>query len=111
MVVAVDSPGHGATDPLGTLARLEDYVADLEPRAVDELGIRRAVLAGHSMGGRLVAELAAARPDLPVGVVLVDADHGRHLGPHEPAFRVAPVALRGAGRRLVARHRARRCRC
>ena len=100
MVVAVDSPGHGATDPLGTRARLEDYVADLE-RVLSELGIRRAVLVGHSMGGRLVADLAAARPDLAVGVILVDPIMGDTWDRMNTAFRVAPVAYGALGAALV----------
>jgi pimeloyl-ACP methyl ester carboxylesterase len=59
LVVAIDSPGHGATDALTPLAPLDASVA-LIASAVEALGIRRAVLVGHSMGGRLVAELAAA---------------------------------------------------
>src|SRR5688500_11843020 len=55
-VVAVDTAGHGATAALSGGGNLHGY-ADLLGRAVDILGIKRAVFAGHSMGGRLVAEL------------------------------------------------------
>jgi pimeloyl-ACP methyl ester carboxylesterase len=72
-VVAVDTAGHGGTAvlPHGGL-ELAAY-SRLLGRVVDELGIRRAVYAGHSMGGRLVTELAAADPDRAVAVILIDA--------------------------------------
>lgn len=100
MVVAVDSPGHGGTDPLGARARLGDYVDDLE-RVLAGLGIRRAVLVGHSMGGRLVADLAAARPDLAVGVILVDPITGDTWDRMSTAFRLAPMAYGALGAALV----------
>jgi len=57
-VIAVDMAGHGATQGLPLSGgHLGDY-AELMGRVVEELGIRQAVLAGHSMGGRVVAQLA-----------------------------------------------------
>jgi pimeloyl-ACP methyl ester carboxylesterase len=75
-VVAVDVAGHGGTQGLPTDgANLDAYVR-LLGRVLDELGIRRAVFAGHSMGGRLVAQLAAETPDRAIAVVLIDAAVG-----------------------------------
>lgn len=42
-------------------------------RFMDMLGIGRALVVGHSMGGLIAAELAADRPDLVERLVLVDA--------------------------------------
>jgi pimeloyl-ACP methyl ester carboxylesterase len=72
-VVALDTAGHGGTAvlPRGGL-ELAAY-SRLLGRAVEELGIRRAVYAGHSMGGRLVTELAASDPDRVVALLLIDA--------------------------------------
>jgi pimeloyl-ACP methyl ester carboxylesterase len=76
-VLAVDLAGHGGTDGLGAQGwGLEGY-RRLLGQVLDELGIERAVLCGHSLGGRLVAELAAAEPDRAIGLVLVDAAVGR----------------------------------
>src|SRR4051794_41987172 len=48
-VVAIDTAGHGGTQGLPTGgANLESYTR-LLGRAIDELGIRRSMLAGHSM--------------------------------------------------------------
>jgi lipase len=65
-VVAVDLRGHGHSgwEPPWDL---ETHLADL----VETVG-EPAVWMGHSFGGRLVAELAAARPDLVERAVLLD---------------------------------------
>jgi pimeloyl-ACP methyl ester carboxylesterase len=72
-VVAIDMAGHGGTAvlPRGGL-ELAAYSRFLG-RVVSELGIRRAVYAGHSMGGRLITELIADDPGRAVAVVLIDA--------------------------------------
>jgi pimeloyl-ACP methyl ester carboxylesterase len=72
-VVAIDAAGHGGTFGLpGGGGDLSDY-AVLVGRVLDHLGINQAVLAGHSMGGRLVAELAAAHPERAIALLLLDA--------------------------------------
>jgi pimeloyl-ACP methyl ester carboxylesterase len=72
-VVAIDTAGHGATQGLPTGGGDFSEYSDLLDRVLDALGIEQAVFAGHSMGGRLVTELAAKRPDRVIAVVLVDA--------------------------------------
>jgi 2-(acetamidomethylene)succinate hydrolase len=70
-VVALDQRGHGRSDKPATGYRGEDFVTDVET-VLDALGIERAVVAGHSLGGRN-AWLAAARlPDRVSGAVVVD---------------------------------------
>lgn len=72
-VIAVDTAGHGGTLGLPTNAQSMRSYADLLGRVLDHLGVGPAVLMGHSMGGRLVTELAANEPERAIGVVLVDA--------------------------------------
>jgi pimeloyl-ACP methyl ester carboxylesterase len=72
-VVAIDTAGHGGTAVLPHDGLELAAYSRLLGRAVAELGIRRAVYAGHSMGGRLITELAAADPDRAVAVILIDA--------------------------------------
>ncbi len=69
-VVAPDLRGHGRSgwDPPWTFAT---HVADLVETAA-ALGIAEADWAGHSWGGRLVLELAAAHPALVRRAVLLD---------------------------------------
>jgi pimeloyl-ACP methyl ester carboxylesterase len=76
-VIAIDTAGHGGTHGLPrTGADMADY-AGLLRRVLDELGIKRAVLAGHSMGGRIVTELAAVAPHRVIALLLLDAIVGR----------------------------------
>ena len=101
-VVAVDVAGHGATQGLPTGGDdLESYTR-LLARVLDELGIRRAVLAGHSMGGRLVTQLAAADPDRAVAVVLIDAVVGDCWDRLIKLSRFAPPVIVGVAALLVA---------
>ncbi|MEI7592856.1 MAG: alpha/beta hydrolase [Actinomycetes bacterium] len=93
MVVAVDMAGHGATEglPLGG-GHLGDY-AQLMGRVIQELGIRKAVIAGHSMGGRVVAQLAAQRPEQTVATLLIDAIVGDQWDFMVNLFRLNPWML------------------
>ena len=72
-VVAIDTAGHGGTAVLPRDGWELSAYSRLLNRAVTELGIRRAVYAGHSMGGRLITELAAGDPDRVVALILIDA--------------------------------------
>lgn len=100
-VIAIDTAGHGATQGLPLSGQsLNDY-ADLLGRAVDELGIERFVVAGHSMGGQLIARLAAARPERVIGVVLIDAIVGDTWDRMVYLFRVAPPLLSAVGGLLL----------
>jgi pimeloyl-ACP methyl ester carboxylesterase len=72
-VVAIDTAGHGGTAVLPRDGLELAAYSRLLGRAVAELGIRRAIYAGHSMGGRLITELAAAEPHRAVALVLIDA--------------------------------------
>jgi pimeloyl-ACP methyl ester carboxylesterase len=82
LTVALDAPSHGDTDPLPQgAASFRDRAALLD-RALDALGIERAVLVGHSMGGRNVVELAAARPNRVLCAVLINAGVGATFDHH-----------------------------
>jgi pimeloyl-ACP methyl ester carboxylesterase len=78
-VVAYDRPAFGLTSrpmpgewqgasPYGSTAQV-----DLAIALLDALGIRRAVLVGHSAGGALAVQIALRYPQRVVGLVLVDA--------------------------------------
>jgi pimeloyl-ACP methyl ester carboxylesterase len=100
-VVAVDMAGHGATDGLPSGgADLASY-ARLLGRVLDHLGIPRAVLAGHSLGGRLVAQVVAAEPERAVAVVLVDAAVGEAWDRLVNVSKVMPPVFAGMGAMLM----------
>lgn len=100
-VIAVDTAGHGGTLGLPTNAQSMASYAELLARVLDHLGVREAVFAGHSMGGRLVTELAANDPRRAIGVVLLDAIVGDTWDRMVVASRVFPPILVGVGVSLV----------
>jgi pimeloyl-ACP methyl ester carboxylesterase len=100
-VIAIDVAGHGGTLGLPTGAGSLSSYTDLLSRVLDQLGIEKAVLAGHSMGGRLVTELAARQPDRAIAVILLDAIVGDPWDNMVNLFRVCPPLLAGIGVTLV----------
>lgn len=101
-VVAIDTAGHGSTQglPYGG-ADFESYTRLLR-RAVDELGIHKAVYVGHSMGGRLITELAARWPERVMTVILLDAIVGEPWDRLASLSRFNPLLLAGVGGILLA---------
>ena len=70
-VVALDLRGCGQSDqPEGgyDIPTLADDIANL----CREVGIKRPILAGHSLGGMICVELAARHPSLPRAIIAVD---------------------------------------
>jgi pimeloyl-ACP methyl ester carboxylesterase len=100
-VVAIDMAGHGGTQGLPMRGDQMGSFADLMFRAVDELGIRHAILAGHSMGGRVVAQVGADHPDRTIALLLIDAIVGDQWDRMVNVFRVAPPLLAGLGLALL----------
>jgi pyruvate dehydrogenase E2 component (dihydrolipoamide acetyltransferase) len=69
-VIAIDLPGHGGSAksvPSGAVASLAGAVR----AALDAMGIGRAHLAGHSLGGAIALQLAADSPARVASVTLV----------------------------------------
>ncbi|OQM74234.1 alpha/beta fold hydrolase [Manganibacter manganicus] len=58
-VIAVDMPGHGASEQLAAAARLPDFVAWLG-RFLDDLLLDAISIAGHSMGALIAGGAAAS---------------------------------------------------
>lgn len=101
-VIAIDTAGHGSTQGLPSRgADFESYTRLLR-RTVDELGIKKAIYAGHSMGGRLVTELTARNPDRVLTVILLDAIVGETWDRIVSLSRVNPLLLVGIGGILLA---------
>jgi pimeloyl-ACP methyl ester carboxylesterase len=98
-VVAIDMAGHGGSAHYGGF-HLGAYVRFLD-QAIDELGIRRAVLAGHSLGGRLVAEVGGERPERTIALLLLNAGLGRGWDRLAAMARFSPPLLGLIGASLV----------
>src|SRR5918993_3581963 len=99
-VIAVDTAGHGGTLGLPTNAQSMASYAELLARVLDHLGVRKAVLVGHSMGGRLVTELAAREPHRAIAVILLDAIVGDTWDRMVNVFRLFPPLMIGTGTAL-----------
>lgn len=110
-VVAFDRPGFGLTerplrwkgpDPYSPVAQ-----ADLTVRLMDHLGIRRAVLIGHSAGGTIAVLTADRHPERVAGLVLEAPAvfAGGPPGALTPLFRTPQFARIGPllSRRLAGR--------
>jgi pimeloyl-ACP methyl ester carboxylesterase len=69
-VLAVDLPGHGARVGEPGLDRHEKNAQEV-CRMMDQQGISKAVVAGHSMGGAVALMMALEHPDRLQGLVLV----------------------------------------
>jgi pimeloyl-ACP methyl ester carboxylesterase len=73
-VYAPDQRGHGDSDkPDGTYSA-QEYAEDLH-QFVQALGIGRAVVGGHSLGGRVSQVFAATHPEETLGVILIGGLH------------------------------------
>ncbi len=92
--IALDQRGHGGTTNSG---RSEDYtleglVADLAA-AFDALGLERADLLGHSLGGMVALRLALAHPRRVASLVLMDTSARPMKLPIPEPLRAALSAL------------------
>jgi pimeloyl-ACP methyl ester carboxylesterase len=61
-VIAVDTPGYGASDPVPAQPEISDYAAALAA-VLDELDIAKAIVVGHHTGALIAVEMAAANPE------------------------------------------------
>jgi pimeloyl-ACP methyl ester carboxylesterase len=68
-VLAIDLPGHGRSDgpPISSVPELAQWLG----RAMDAAGLRQAAIVGHSMGGAIALEAAAAMPDRVARIALL----------------------------------------
>ncbi len=69
--IAYDQRGHGQSDPAGEYS-IAALAGDLG-RVVEQLGLPRFWLAGHSFSGTVVSAYAAEHPEKLAGAVYVDA--------------------------------------
>ncbi|MEU4692416.1 alpha/beta fold hydrolase [Actinoplanes sp. NPDC023714] len=85
-VIRVDLPGCGQSPPVGsaTVPEQAGRVAAL----LDDLGLRRVAVAGHSSGGYVAVSLAEQRPDLVSRLALIST------GPSLDAFLPEPPVLK-----------------
>lgn len=71
-VIAIDLPGHGISEVKGEVHTMA-FLADTAKAVLDELGIARCVVVGHSMGGYVALEMMNKYPDTLSGMVLLNS--------------------------------------
>jgi pimeloyl-ACP methyl ester carboxylesterase len=98
LVVALDAAGHGVTPNLPRNAADLSHRVDLALRALDALGVRKAVFMGHSMGGRMIVQLAAVAPERVLAAVLLNAAAG---APFDDSIRAPVRSPRRAAQALL----------
>jgi pimeloyl-ACP methyl ester carboxylesterase len=108
-VIALDRPGFGQSGPDGAVTALEAQAAAVW--ALLPADDRPVVLLGHSLGGPIVARVAAEHPQRIAGLVLLaasldPAQESTHplqvLGAWAPVRGMLPRAIRNANAELMA---------
>lgn len=108
--VAVDRPGFGATLPRGAMPSLRAQAAAIAPLLVARGG-QWPILVGHSLGGPIVAQVAADNPGKVGGLLILAGsfDPGvertywvQYMGEWPMIRSMLPGALRSANRELMA---------
>lgn len=75
-VYGIDAPNHGGTDTLGWGHTVEDMAIVIDDVLTQLAVAEGALIAGHSMGGWLAAEVAARRPWRYKALVMLNAAVG-----------------------------------
>jgi pimeloyl-ACP methyl ester carboxylesterase len=108
-VIALDRPGFGASGPEGAVTGLAEQAAAVLALMPDDG--RPVVLLGHSLGGPVVARVAAEHPGRVTALVLLAASMDpaleaihpmQHVGTWWPVQGLLPRAIRNANAELMA---------
>jgi pimeloyl-ACP methyl ester carboxylesterase len=71
-VIAIDMPGHGASDCIGYLHSME-LMAEAVSAVLKACNIRKVVLVGHSMGAYVALAFAELFPDAVLGLLMINS--------------------------------------
>jgi pimeloyl-ACP methyl ester carboxylesterase len=74
-LIAPDAPGFGESPALPPGGYRMDSLLELLRGVMEDRGLERAILMGHSWGGTIAMSFAAAEPERVEGLVLVDTGH------------------------------------
>ena len=108
--VAIDRPGFGQSGPDDAVTSLAEQAAAVAA-LIRAKGAKPAVLVGHSLGGPIVAQIAADHPDLAAALVIVAGSLDpaqesvpliQYIGDTWPVSALLPRMLRNANREIIA---------
>ena len=100
-VIRFDLLGNGGSAKPSSGYSME-HEAQLVDEALAQLGIHRALIVGHSMGGVVATALASRDRSLAAGVVLIDSPVNPHAGSLPFLARLGFVPLLGPATRTLA---------
>ncbi len=90
--IAVTQRGHGDADRPATGYHTQDFAGDVAA-LMDALGIEKAIIVGHSMGGSIAQRFAIDHPARMLGLVLIGARASWHRHPAVLALGEAVATL------------------
>ncbi len=107
--IALDRPGFGLSGPEGSVVSLAEQAAAVE-RLLETRNGCKPILVGHSLGGPIVAWVAAENPEAVGGIIIAagSMDPGQerihplqHLGEIWPVRPLLPRTIRNANQELM----------
>ena len=107
--IAIDRPGHGYSDRPRRDGGLPSVQATLISGAIQQLGVSRPILVGHSWGGGLALTWALLFPDAVAGLVLAEGTYYDEPRLYDHSYPLlanplsGPLVARTIGPRLAAR--------
>jgi pimeloyl-ACP methyl ester carboxylesterase len=90
-----DRPGHGYSADGGRYDLT--YNAEIARALMDQLGLTRAIVVGHSYGGSTALALALQRPARASAYVVIDSAIYRRVRPEPALYRVLALPTLGVG--------------
>ncbi len=107
--IALDRPGFGQSGPESSVASLAEQAAAIE-RLLETRNGCKPILVGHSLGGSIVAWVAAQNPEAVGGIIIaagsLDPEQERihplqHLGEMWPVRPLLPRTIRNSNQELM----------
>lgn len=71
-VISLDLPGHGNSESIGYVHNME-LVGECVQTLLKTLNVRKAIIAGHSLGGYVALAFAEIYPDSVLGLLLINS--------------------------------------
>lgn len=96
-VIALDLPGHGISQVVGEVHTM-GFLADTVYALLEQVGVKRCFVAGHSMGGYVALEFAKRYPETLQGLILLHSVPNGDT-PERVENRKREIALVEAGKR------------